>query len=202
MNMVGKIKEVSTMKHSQAKYRILIADDEEQARSAVRAQIESIGHEVIGEATNGEEALALAQKLLPDCVVMDIRMPKMDGITAAKTISDAVHCPVLLLTAFTNDELSLQAAESGAYYYLTKPAKISDLRSAIQVCIARFKELQQVRKRLESKTLIQRAKGILMDEFGLKEQEAHAKIHFTARNRNLTMEEVAKAIIEKKKMPE
>ncbi len=186
-------------KHS---YRVLIADDEAAASDALRLQIESLGHEVVGVASDGQEAIDLAVQLTPDLAILDIRMPEMDGITAGKLLMEQVDCPVMLLTGFSDEEKVSRAVDAGAFYYLTKPVRLADLQPGVEVAIARFKDKQSVERRLEARTIIDRAKGILIDQFGYKEQEAHKKIHFLARNNNRTMADVSKVIIETGQVPD
>ena len=183
-------------------FKILIADDEPAASDALRLQIESLGHQVIAIALNGQQAVDLAVETKPDLAVLDIRMPDLDGITAGKMLMEQADCPVMLLTGFSDEEKVSRAVETGAFYYLTKPVRISDLQPGIEVSVARFRDKQHVERRLAARTLIDRAKGILIDQHGMKEQEAHNRIHFVARNNNRTMSEVAESIIETGQIPE
>ncbi|MCH8274158.1 MAG: response regulator [Armatimonadetes bacterium] len=182
-------------------YRTLIADDEELAREALRCQLESLGHEVVGEAKDGDEAVRLAADLHPDIVLLDVRMPVKDGIAAGKEIMEEAKCPVLLFTGFTDEATAAAAARAGAFYYLTKPVKVDDLEPGILICVQRHKEVETARGRLADIKLVQRAKGVLMDHFGLTEQEAHDRIHRTARGSSRTMAAVAMEVIEKQQIP-
>lgn len=184
------------------KLRVLIADDEDIARQTLRAQIETIGHQVIAEATDGEQAIQLAVDSQPDIALVDVRMPVKDGIDAAKGIAEKAKCPVVLLTGHSEEDVIERAVRVGVFGYLTKPVRLADLKPIVELCVARHRDLSDVERRLESRTLIQRAKGILMDEFGLTEDQAHKKIHFAARNHNRQMQEIAADVIESHQLPE
>lgn len=183
-------------------YKVLIADDEAAASDALRLQVESLGHQVVAVAANGLEAIDLAVKTNPDVALIDIRMPELDGISAGKILMDEAECPVMLLTGFSDEEKVNRAVEAGAFYYLTKPVRLADLQPGIEVAVARYRDKQSVEKRLAARTVIDRAKGILIDQHGMKEQEAHKRIHFVARNNNKTMAEVAQVIIDTGQIPE
>ncbi len=184
-----------------ATIRILIADDEQEARDAVRAQVEQIGHTVAAEAGDGAEAAELAALHKPDLALIDIRMPKQDGIEAARQIIEQTGCPVILLTGHTDEDLIREAADVGVYGYLTKPVRLADLQPIIEVSLARHRDLTVAKRRLEATKIIQRAKGILMDQYGLSEEEAHKKIHFAARSNNRQMQDVADEVIQTRKLP-
>ncbi len=182
--------------------RILIAEDEELTRVMVRTQLEQLGYEVVGEAETGEDAVRLALQTRPDVVILDIRMPVMDGIEAARQIVAQHPCAVVFLTAYTEEELIAQATQVGAYGYLLKPFRKQELAPAITLALARFREMQakdrevrELQEALETRKLIERAKGILMDRLGLSEAEAFRRIHFMARNQNKTMKEIAQSVI-------
>ncbi len=189
-------------------YRVLIADDDEQVRGLLRIQIERLGHEVVAEASNGADAVKLAQENKPDMAILDIRMPVTDGIDAANEILDKAPCPVIFLTGYAEEELVSRAGEAGAFYYLMKPFRSEDLAPAMTLSAARFRQMQekerlltQAREDLESRKTIERAKGILMDQHGLTEQEAFRKIHFAARNTNRPMAAVAVEVLESGRVP-
>ncbi len=181
--------------------RVLIADDESSARDLWRAQLAELGLEVCAEASTGDDAVKLAEETQPDIALVDINMPGRTGLEVAKEISERANCPVVLLTGATNPDLISAAAESGVYGYLTKPVRLGDLGPMITLTMARFREFDSVRRRLETRTVLQRAKGILMDNFGLTEDEAHKKIHFAARSNNLPILKVATDVIETKNLP-
>ncbi|CUU02929.1 MAG: response regulator [Fimbriimonadales bacterium] len=182
--------------------RILIAEDEELTRVMVRTQLEQLGYEVVGEAETGEDAVRLALQTRPDVVILDIRMPVMDGIEAARQIVSQHPCAVVFLTAYAEEELITQATQVGAYGYLLKPFRKQELAPAITLALTRFREMQakdrevrELQEALETRKLIERAKGILMDRLGLSEAEAFRRIHFMARNQNKTMKEIAQSVI-------
>lgn len=182
--------------------RILIADDEPIIRMNLRETLQEQGYLVVGEAGDGLSALNMTRQLRPDLALLDIKMPNMDGLTAAKMIHDEGLAPVLLLTAYGSRELVLQARDAGVLGYLIKPVRDAELMPLIEVTMARWaeqtgrkKELSQLRDRLETRKLIERAKGHLMDSQGLNEAEAFRKIQQLAMNSRKTMREVAQAIM-------
>jgi response regulator NasT len=168
----------------------------------VVATLQEAGYEVVGEAADGEEAVRLATELEPDLVVMDIKMPKMDGISAAEKIS-VLKIPVVLLTAFSQADLVARAADAGAMAYVTKPFKPTDLLPAIQIALSRHEELvsleseiSDLNDRLETRKLMDRAKGLLQTKMKLSEPDAFRWIQKASMDRRLTMAQVAKAVIE------
>lgn len=183
--------------------RIVIADNESIIRMDLKEILEEAGHEVVGEATDGIKAIELTRKYTPDLVIMDIKMPEMDGITAAKTITNEKLAPVLLLTAFSQKEIVDRAKDSGVLAYLVKPVKESNLFPAMEIAISRFREIAQleqelddVKNSLEMRKLLDRAKGILMDAYGINESEAYRRIQQYSMAKRKTIKEVAKAIID------
>jgi AmiR/NasT family two-component response regulator len=181
--------------------RIVIAEDEVIIRLDLREMLEEEGYEVLAEVGDGESAVRLAEELKPDLVVMDIYMPGMDGLTAAKMIVEKELAAVLVLTAYSQRELVDQAARAGAMAYLVKPFDKSDLMPAIQVAIARWdetralaNETKDLSERLEARKLVERAKGLLM-EGGLSEAEAFRVIQQTAMRKRLTMRTLAERIL-------
>jgi AmiR/NasT family two-component response regulator len=193
----------------QQSLRVLVAEDESLIRMDVVATLSEAGFEVVGEASDGEEALLLAEQLNPDVVVMDIKMPKLDGISAAEKLSEA-KIPVVLLTAFSQTELVARATEAGAMAFITKPFKPADLIPAIQIAIARSEEIAALEQeisdlsdRLETRKLMDRAKGLLMSKMKLSEPDAFRWIQKASMDRRLSMAQVAKAVIEQlgPKMP-
>ncbi len=182
--------------------RILIADDESLIRMDLQEMLRNLGYLVVGEAGDGITALKLARELKPDLVIMDIRMPGMDGIDAAKTLTEEKIAPVVLLTAYSQKELVDRANEAGVVGYLVKPFKESDLTPAIEIALARFSEFKQMAQEvddlqhaLETRKLVDRAKGILMDTKGLTESEAFRAIQKMSMDNRRPMKAVAEAII-------
>ncbi|MDW8207601.1 MAG: response regulator [Chloroherpetonaceae bacterium] len=184
------------------KLKAVIAEDEELTRTIIRARLEKLGHVVVAEAENGLQAVEAARLHRPDLIIMDIKMPEMDGIEAATRVLSEAPCAILFLTAFNEPELVEQAGEAGALAYLMKPFRKEDLAPAIEVAIRRFrqiqaqaKEIEHLKEQLETRKLIERAKGILMDRHHMTEEEAFKRIHFQARNQNKKMREIAQSII-------
>ncbi len=182
--------------------RIVIADDEPIIRMDLRRTLENMGHVVVGEAGDGQQALEITKELKPDIAILDIKMPTMDGIDAAKLISTEAIAPVLLLTAYSQRDLVERARDAGVFAYLVKPFKELDLMPAIEIAIARFEEFEELDRdfndlenKLDARKTIDRAKGILMDQYGLKEQDAFRSIQVQSMNTRKTMREIAEAII-------
>ena len=182
--------------------RVIIADDESIIRMDLREMLTNLGYLVVGEAGDGRSAVNQARELRPDVVIMDIKMPDMDGIEAAKVLTEERIAPVVLLTAFSQRDLVDRAKEAGVVGYLVKPFRESDLGPAIEVALARFSEFQALEKEvadlqetLETRKVVDRAKGILMDTQGLSESEAFRKIQKMSMNTRKPMKEIAEAII-------
>ncbi|HMQ33504.1 MAG TPA: response regulator [Chloroflexaceae bacterium] len=182
--------------------RILIADDEPLIRMNLRETLQEQGYLVVGEVGDGQSAVNLARQLRPDLAILDVKMPHMDGISAAREIAAEQLAPVLLLTAYSSRELVEQAREAGVLGYLIKPVRDAELMPLIEVTLARWaeqadrrKELGALKDRLETRKLVERAKGCLMDQQGLSEAEAFRKIQQLAMNSRKTMREVAQAIL-------
>jgi response regulator NasT len=182
--------------------RVVIAEDEAIIRLDLRETLEEEGYEVVGETGRGDEAVDLVRSLRPDIAILDIKMPGLDGLEAARIISEERICGVLVLTAFSQREVVEQARDAGALAYLVKPFQKSDLIPAIEVAIGRFRELQSLSgevdalgEQLEARKLIDRAKGKLMDEHGLREQEAFTFIQRTAMSERSRMRDVAERIL-------
>jgi len=182
--------------------RVVIADDESIIRMDLREMLESLGYLVVGEAGDGISAVNLARELKPDLVIMDIKMPDLDGIAAAKMLTEERIAPVLLLTAFSQQELVEGAKEAGVVGYIVKPFRESELLPAIEVAMARFREFRaleretsDLRETLETRKLVERAKGVLMDTQGLKEAEAFRKIQKLSMNSRKSMRQIAEAIL-------
>lgn len=182
--------------------RIVIADDEPIIRMDLRRTLENMGHIVAGEAGDGRQAIEVTRELKPDVVILDVKMPHLDGIDAAKVISTEGIAPVLLLTAYSDRELVERAKDAGVFAYLIKPFKEADLMPAIEIAMARFEEMLEIEKevadlenKLETRKAVDRAKGILMDMYGLKEQDAFRRIQVQSMNTRKSMREIAEAII-------
>lgn len=184
------------------KLKVVIADDEALIRLDISEMLTEAGYEVIGEASNGEEALDLVTKLKPDLAILDVQMPIMDGLKAASFINDKMLAPVLLLTAFSQVDIVEKAKKAGVLAYIVKPVREEQLFPAIQIAVSRFKEIKDfseelgsVKEALDNRIILERAKGILMDAYGLKEDEAYKKLRQYAMNKRLSLKEVAKIVI-------
>ncbi len=182
--------------------RILIADDESIIRLDLKKILESMGHRVVAEAGDGKTAVDLARTTPIDLAILDIKMPEMDGLDAAKLITSEKICPVLLLTAYSQQDLIDRAKEAGVFGYLVKPFKETDLLPAIEIAISRYKEMEALEKEvgnlqdtLETRKLVDRAKGILMDKRGMKETDAFRWIQTQSMNNRKSMREIAEAVI-------
>ena len=182
--------------------RVIVADDESVIRTDLREMLTTLGYLVIGEAGDGQSAVNLARELKPDIVIMDIKMPSMDGIEAAKILTQEKIAPVLLLSAYSQRELFERAKEAGVVGYLVKPYREQEIAPAIEIALARFqefrvleKEVGDLRETLETRKIVDRAKGILMDTQHLTEAEAFRKIQKMSMNTRKPMKEIAEAII-------
>ncbi|MEZ4708579.1 MAG: response regulator [Caldilineaceae bacterium] len=182
--------------------RVIIADDESLIRMDLREMLTNLGYLVVGEAGDGRSAVNLARELKPDIVIMDIKMPDMDGIEAAQMLTEGRVAPVLLLSAYSQQELVQRAREAGVAGYLVKPFREGDLTPAIEVVLSRFSEFRSLEREidnlseaLETRKLVDRAKGILMDSQGLNETEAFRRIQKMSMNNRKPMKAVAEAII-------
>ncbi|MSO39204.1 MAG: response regulator [Ilumatobacteraceae bacterium] len=182
--------------------RVVIAEDEAIIRLDLRETLEEEGYEVVGEAGRGDQALKLIRELQPDLAILDVKMPGMDGLEVARQVGDERICGVLVLTAFSQREIIEQARDAGALAFLVKPYQKSDLIPAMEMAIARFRELQALseqndvlEEKLEARKIIDRAKGRLIDEFAMKEQEAFAFIQQTAMTERSRMRDVAEKIL-------
>ena len=188
--------------------RVVVAEDESLIRLDIVEILRDNGFDVVGEAGDGETAVALATDLRPDLVVMDVRMPKLDGIEAAARLSKKQIAPVVLLTAFSQKELVERASEAGAMAYVVKPFTPNDLLPAIEIALARHaqvialeSEVADLVERFETRKLVDRAKGLLNEKMGLTEPEAFRWIQKASMDRRLTMHDVAQAIIEQLAAP-
>ncbi|AHH95971.1 response regulator [Kutzneria viridogrisea] len=183
--------------------RVLVAEDEALIRLDLVEMLREEGYQVVGEAGDGEEAIRLAGELRPDLVILDVKMPKVDGIEAASAIAGQRIAPVVILTAFSQRELVERARDAGAMAYLVKPFAKRDLVPAVELAMSRFTELQalenevaSLNERLETRKVIERAKGLLMSKQGLTEPEAFRWIQRTAMDRRTTMKAVAEAVVD------
>lgn len=184
-------------------YRALVVEDEALIRLDIVETLTDAGIDVVGEASNGEEAIEKAKELEPDVVVMDVKMPGMDGITAAEQILANRTCAVVMLTAFSQSELVERARDAGAMAYVVKPFTPADLIPAVEIAVSRFKEIVSLEsevanltEQFETRKQVDRAKGLLMSKMGLTEPEAFRWIQKTSMDRRLTMKEVADAVID------
>ncbi|WP_375388617.1 ANTAR domain-containing response regulator [uncultured Amnibacterium sp.] len=183
--------------------RVVVAEDESLIRLDIVEILRDNGFDVVGEAGDGETAVQLATELRPDLVVMDVRMPQLDGIKAAERLTKDHIAPVVLLTAFSQKELVEQASEAGALAYVVKPFTPNDLLPAIEIALARYaqivaleSEVADMVERFETRKLVDRAKGLLNEKMGLTEPEAFRWIQKASMDRRLTMHDVAAAVIE------
>ena len=186
--------------------RILVAEDEALIRMDLVEMLAEAGYEVVAQATNGAEAIELAELHKPDLAILDVAMPVLDGISAAEKIISIA--PVLMLTAFSQRELIDRARDAGVMAYVVKPFTISDLVPAIEIAISRHRQMKQLEKevadvyeRLETRKVIDRAKGILMKAMNLSEPESYSWIQRTAMDRRISMKAVAEAVINPDAMP-
>jgi two-component system, response regulator PdtaR len=186
-----------------AKTRVIVAEDESLIRIDIVEILRDNGFDVVGEAADGETAVALAEELRPDIVVMDVKMPLLDGISAAEILTKRHIAPVVLLTAFSQRELVERAAEAGALAYVVKPFTPNDLIPAIDIALTRYQqiitledEISDLAERLETRKVLDRAKGILNDTMGLTEPEAFRWIQKASMDRRLSMREVAQTVVD------
>lgn len=193
---------MSQTETAQRPLRIVIADDEPIIRLDLRKTLEKLGYEVVGEAGDGGTALEAVRELRPDVAILDIRMPVMDGIEVARVLHDEHLAPVLILTGYPEADLVRRASDAGVYYYLVKPYRDTDLMPAVEITLSRWKEYLALEKearsleeKLETRKVVERAKGILMDKLGLSESEAFRRIQLQAMNTRKSMREIAEAII-------
>ena len=195
------------MNNQDKKVRILVAEDETIIRLDLVEMLTEAGYEVIAQAENGAIAVELAKQHKPDLAILDVKMPEMDGITAAEQI--ILLAPVLMLTAFSQRELVERARDAGVMAYVVKPFSINDLVPAIEIAISRHKQMKSLEdevadiyERLETRKVIDRAKGILMKAMNLSEPESFSWIQKTAMDRRISMKEVANAIISPEAAPD
>ncbi len=193
---------------SPAPRRVLLAEDEALIRLDLKEMLQEEGYDVVGEAGDGETAVKLAEQLRPDLIILDVKMPGMDGITAAERIAANRIAPVVILTAFSQRDLVERARDAGAMAYLVKPFQKRDLLPAIEMAVSRHAEIVSLEsevstlgERLEARKIVERAKGVLQVEHGLSEPEAFRWIQRTSMNRRSTMRSVAEAVIAGELLP-
>lgn len=181
---------------------VVVAEDEALIRMDIVEMLRDAGYRVVAEAENGERAVELTREHTPDLVLMDVKMPVMDGITAAEQIAEARIAPVVLLTAFSQRELVERAREAGAMAYVVKPFTVEDVVPAIEIAMSRFEEISalehevaDMKEQFATRKLVERAKSLLQTKMGLSEPEAFRWIQKTSMDRRLSMREVAEAII-------
>jgi two-component system, response regulator PdtaR len=184
-------------------HKVVVAEDEALIRLDLVEMLSEEGYIVVGEAVDGEQAVEQAETLRPDLVIMDVKMPKMDGIDAASIIAERRIAPVVILTAFSQRDLVERARDAGAMAYLVKPFDRKDLMPAVELAVSRFRELVALENevagltdRLETRKTVERAKGLLMARHGLTEPEAFRWIQRSAMDRRTTMKAVAQAVLE------
>ncbi|MFZ4063890.1 MAG: ANTAR domain-containing response regulator [Candidatus Nanopelagicaceae bacterium] len=187
--------------------RILVAEDEALIRLDLVEMLTEAGYEVVAQATNGVEAIALAKEFKPDLAILDVKMPELDGISAAQEIIEI--SPVLMLTAFSQKELVERARDAGVMAYVVKPFSINDLTPAIEIAMSRHLQMRSLKEevldlheRLETRKIIDRAKGILMAAMNLSEPDAFSWIQRAAMDRRISMKAVAEAVISPDSVPE
>jgi response regulator NasT len=189
-----------TPSSSSQRHRIIVAEDETLIRMDLVEMLGEAGYDVVAQASNGQEAIELVNEHKPDLAILDVKMPILDGISAAEQIISIA--PVLILTAFSQKDLVERARDAGAMAYVVKPFTINDLLPAIEISISRHKQMKSLEAevadlhdRLETRKIIDRAKGILMKALNLSEPEAFSWIQRAAMDRRITMKEVAEAVI-------
>jgi len=182
--------------------RVLIADDDGVTLMALRKALTSMGHQVVGEAADGEQTLDLARETSPDLAILDIRMPKMEGIEATRMLQQQRPTPVIMLSAHTETGLGSESAHAGAHAYIVKPFTAEQIKLAIELALTNFErecalqqELQRANQALAERKVIERAKGILMRQTGLEEDAAYLRLQKTARSENKKIVEIANALI-------
>jgi len=182
--------------------RVLVAEDEAIIRLDLAEMLGEAGYDVVGQAGDGEQAVAMALDLKPDIVIMDVKMPVMDGITAAEQIGKERICPVVMLTAFSQTELVERARDAGVMAYIVKPFTAGDVTPAIDIALSRWGEMKTLEAevadlgdRLETRKAVDRAKGVLMTKLKITEADAFRWIQKTAMDRRMGMRDVAEAVI-------
>lgn len=190
-----------------AHQKILIAEDNAKTRLFLKAQLELMGYTVVGVAADGASAVEMAAKLNPGLVLLDLKMPGMDGIEAAKAITARDPIPIILLTGYSTEELTVKAIEAGVFAYLLKPVTKKQLEPAIRLALARYeefkslkKEVDDLREAIDTRKLVERAKGILMKRSNLSEEDAFRMLQSHSQKENKKMREIAESIISASKL--
>jgi AmiR/NasT family two-component response regulator len=188
--------------------RVVVAEDEGLIRLDLVEMLREEGYDVVGEASDGQQAVELAEKHRPDLVILDVKMPVLDGISAAEQIADARIAPVVILTAFSQRDLVERARDAGAMAYLVKPFTKADLLPAIEIAVSRYAEIHALETevddltdRLEARKLVERAKGVLQSEQGMSEPEAFRWIQKSSMDRRLSMRAVAESVLAGEALP-
>ncbi len=186
---------------------VLIAEDNANTRRFLKKQLELLGYEVVGAVTNGQEAVELAKEHHPDLVILDIKMPEMDGIEAAKAITAEYPVPVVLITGVSNEEVASRAIDAGIFAYLVKPVTKKQLEPAIKLALSRFteftslkEEVKDLKEAIEARKLIERAKGILMKRCNISEEDAFKLLQAHSQRENKKMRDVAEMVISASKL--
>ena len=188
-------------------HRVLIAEDNTKTRLFLKNQIELLGYTVVGSAKDGEAAVEMAEKLNPTLIILDIKMPKKDGIEAAKEISAKGPVPIILITGLSSDEMATKAIDAGVFSYLVKPITKKHLEPAIKLALARYSEfdslkveVEDLKSAIETRKLVERAKGILMKRCNLSEEDAFKLLQAHSQKENRKMSEIAESIISASKL--
>lgn len=194
-------------KPAAATRRVLIVEDQTLAGLGIRNQLEKLGHTVVGQAANAAEALQLFRDAEPDLILMDIRLDRDDGIELTGRLMAERRCPVIIVSAYGEDELTKRAGAAGVFGYLLKPVGLESLRAQISVAIQRYEEQENLINKnaelttaLESRKIIERAKGVFMKRLNMTEAEAYRKLQLESQNRRISMAELAKKILESEEL--
>lgn len=188
-------------------HKVLIAEDNDKTRQFLKTQLEVMGFDVVGSVDNGREAVELVEKLNPGIVIMDIKMPEMDGIEAARAISSKKTIPIILITGLSSGEVASQAIDAGVFAYLIKPVTKKQLEPAIELAMARYEEFNSLKSEvddlkdaIETRKLVERAKGILMKRCNLNEDDAFKVLQSHSQKENKKMREIAESIVSASKL--
>ena len=196
-----------TAKIEELRKTVVLADDSPQSRKSIKGRLELLGYDVVGEAKNGEEAVALVKQHQPSLVLLDIKMPKMNGLEAAKAISADGPVPIILVTGLSSDEFADEAIEAGVFAYLIKPVSKKQLQPAIKLAMARYtefdglkSEVETLKEAIEARKLIEKAKGILMKRCKIDEDDAYKLLQAQSQKENRKMKDVADMVISASKI--
>ena len=197
----------AALSQSKDNHKVLIAEDNAKTRAFLKNQLELLGYEVVGAASNGMDAVEMAQELNPGLIIMDIKMPQMDGIEAAKAITARGPIPIILITGISSEEMAFKAIEAGVFAYLVKPVTKKQLEPAIKLALVRYEEFKSLKAEvddlkdaIETRKLVERAKGILMKRCSLSEEDAFKMLQTHSQKENKKMKEVAESIISASKL--